>query len=64
MRAEFESGGEPYVIDFPLRIGEPASIGPLGLTVTLIVIILLSVNITQRRRMQRLQAGRHHADNS
>jgi hypothetical protein len=26
--AEFESGGEPYLIDFPLRIGEPLSVGP------------------------------------
>ena len=63
IRAEFESGGEPYVIDFPLRIGDPAPVGPLGVTVALIVLILLSVNITQRRRMQRMQASRHHAEN-
>ncbi|MDH5180098.1 MAG: hypothetical protein OEZ39_18835 [Gammaproteobacteria bacterium] len=62
IRAEFQDK-EPYIIDFPLRIGEPSAIGPLGLTVGLIVVILISVNLTQRRRMQRLQAGRHHAEN-
>ena len=62
IRAEFEAGGEPYVIDFPLRIGDPMPVGPLGVTVVLIVLILVTVNIVQRRRMQRLKAGRHHAD--
>ena len=61
IRAEFEAGGAPYVIDFPLRIGEPLPVGPLGITVIVIVVILLTVNITQRRRLQRLKTGRHHA---
>jgi len=61
IRAEFEAGGEPYLIDFPLRIGEPMPVGPLGITVLLIVLILVTVNIVQRRRMQRLKADRHHA---
>jgi len=59
--AEFESDGEPYIIDFPLRIGKPFPIGPLGLSVAAISLILIVVNIIQRRRMQRLQAQRHHA---
>jgi len=58
--AEFESDGEPYIIDFPLRIGDPFPVGPLGLSVGVIVIALFSVNILQRRRLQRLQAERHH----
>ena len=58
--AEFESGGEPYIIDFPLRIGDPFPIGPLGLSVSIIIIALFSVNVMQRRRLQRLQAQRHH----
>jgi len=60
--AEFESGGEPYVIDFPLRIGEPVPVGPIGIAVFIIVIVLLGVNLTQRKRMQRLKASQHHAD--
>ncbi|HFD32473.1 MAG TPA: hypothetical protein ENJ28_07215 [Gammaproteobacteria bacterium] len=60
--AEFESGGEPYTIDFPLRIGEPDSIGPIGLAVVIIVLVIVAVNITQRRRLQRLKAKQHHSD--
>jgi len=62
--AEFQSGGEPYVIDFPLRIGEPGSIGPIGLAVFIIILALVAVNITQRRRLQRIKAEQHHRDNS
>lgn len=62
IRAEFEANGAPYVIDFPLRIGEPMPVGPLGIAVLLIFIILISVNIFQRQRLQRLKTGRHHAE--
>ena len=62
--AEFQSGGEPYVIDFPLRIGEPGSVGPIGLAVFIIILALVAVNITQRRRLQRVKAQQHHSDNS
>lgn len=48
--AEFEAGGEPYIIDFPLRIGEPAPVGPIGIAVVLLAVMLLSVNMIQRRR--------------
>jgi len=60
--AEFQAGGEPYTIDFPLRIGEPDSIGPIGLAVVIIVLVIVAVNITQRRRLQRLKAKQHHRD--
>ncbi|MDT8404155.1 hypothetical protein [Sulfuriflexus sp.] len=56
--AEFESGGEPYSIDFPLRIGDPASIGPIGVTLAILVSVLLLVNILQRKRRFRLKAQR------
>ena len=61
--AEFESGGEPYVIDFPLRIGDPMPVGPIGIAVVIILMVLIGVNITQRKRMQRLKASQHHMDN-
>ena len=60
--AEFESGGEPYEIDFPLQIGDSAPIGPLGLAVSVIVLVIVGVNIAQRRRLQRMKAQQHHAD--
>ncbi len=49
--AEFSDGGEPYIIDFPLRIGSPASVGPIGIAVGVIVLILVGVNLVQRRRL-------------
>ena len=62
--AEFVSDGEPYLIDFPLQIGEPDSIGPLGITVTILIFAIVGVNITQRRRLQRIKAQQHHSDDS
>jgi hypothetical protein len=49
--ASFESGGQPYIVDFPLRIGQPSRIGIIGAAVGLTVVLLLGVNITQRRRL-------------
>lgn len=60
--AEFESGGEPYQIDFPLRIGEPAPIGPIGVTLAVLVALLVGVNILQRKRRFRLKAQRERED--
>lgn len=60
--AEFKSGGEPYIIDFPLRIGNPSSIGPIGLAVFIIILAIVGVNITQRQRLQRMKAKQHHSD--
>lgn len=61
IRAEFESSGEPYRLDFPVRIGSPVPIGPIGLTVGSLAVLLIGVNIFQRRRLQRLQASQYHA---
>ncbi|MDH5778371.1 MAG: hypothetical protein OEZ33_09180 [Gammaproteobacteria bacterium] len=60
--AEFESGGEPYIIDFPLQIGDPAPVGPLGFTVAFLLLVIVAVNIIQRKRLQRLKAQQHHTD--
>ncbi len=48
--AEFEVDGEPYVVDFPLRIGEPPPIGPMGVAVGLLIAVLVTVSVIQRRR--------------
>ena len=61
--AEFESGGEPYVIDFPLQIGDPFPIGPLGGSVLVVTVLLVGVNLTQRKRLARMKAKQHHSDN-
>lgn len=51
IRAEFEADGEPYKVDFPLRIGESSSMGPIGIAVAVILIVLIGVNILQRKRL-------------
>ncbi len=58
--AKFHAGGAPYIIDFPLRIGAPAPVGPLGITVVVILAILITVNLIQRRRAMTgiIRAGR------
>ncbi len=48
--AEFQADGEPYTIEFPLRIGEPASVGAIGIAVGLLLIVLVTVSVIQRRR--------------
>lgn len=48
--AEFEVDGEPYIIDFPLRVGPPSPIGPIGAAVAVLAIVLGAVSLTQRRR--------------
>lgn len=48
--AEFEAGGEPYIIDFPLRVGPPSPVGPIGVAVAVLAIVLGAVSVTQRRR--------------
>lgn len=60
--AEFESGGEPYLIDFPLRIGEPAPIGPIGLTLGVLLALLVTVNVMQRKKRFRLKAQRNRQE--
>ncbi|MBT7444165.1 MAG: hypothetical protein HN790_09420 [Methylococcales bacterium] len=49
--ASFEADGEPYVIDFPLRIGEISGTGPIGILVGIVVVVLIGVNVIQRRRV-------------
>ncbi len=48
--AEFDAGGEPYIIDFPLRIGEPSPFGPVGIAMGLFMIMAVTVTVIQRRR--------------
>lgn len=49
--AEFTAGGEPYTLDFPLRVGTPFPVGPLGLAIGVIVAVLVGVSVVQRRRL-------------
>lgn len=48
--AEFMDGGEPHILDFPLRVGAPTFVGPTGIIVGGVVFVLLCVTMLQRRR--------------
>ena len=48
--AEFQAGGEPHILEFPLRIGAPPAIGPLGIIIGALIIVLVTVSVIQRRR--------------
>ena len=60
IRAEFESDDEPYQIDFPLRIGDVSPIGPIGMTVATLAILLIGVNVLQRKRLARSKIQSAH----
>lgn len=47
---EFQAGDEPYVMEFPLRVGEASMIGPIGILVGAFLIVLVAVSLIQRRR--------------
>jgi len=64
IRAEFESGGVPYQIDFPLRIGDPSSFGPLGIAITIILFVLFGVNIAQRKKLVHAKIRSAHDSSS
>ncbi len=57
--AEFEAGGEPYTIDFPLRVGNPVPIGLLGSIVAFVLFVLVGASVFQRKKLKRNQ--RHFA---
>ncbi len=60
--AAFDADGEPHVIDFPLRVGPPSAVGPIGIAVGLLAIVLLSVTLIQRRRTMtgKIRSAREH----
>jgi len=60
--AEFEADGQPYIIDFPLRIGKPPPVGPLGFAVGAIAIVLIGVSTIQRKRLLRARIQHEHQD--
>lgn len=58
--AEFEAGGQPYIIDLPLRVGEPTRLLPITIAVGTIILVLVGVRTTQRRRRAHPKAKRQH----
>ncbi len=60
--AHFMDGKVPYDIDFPLQVGAPSPVGPLGIAVVLILSVLGGVSLIQRRRAMSGQIRSAHVE--
>jgi hypothetical protein len=60
--AEFVADGETYTIDFPMRVGSPFPLGPLGIIIVVVILVLVGVSVLQRKRLirARIQVERNH----
>ena len=61
--ARFEANNEPYIIDFPLRIGPPPSWQPIGIAVAIMLVLLVGVSLLQRRRSMTEKIRSQHNEN-
>jgi hypothetical protein len=64
IKAEFEADGEPYSIDFPLRIGQAQSVTPVAVTVIVLIIMLLIISVVQRKRLLREKIRTAHSEST
>ena len=62
IKAQFDSSGEPYIIDFPLRIGAKSPVGPLAIAASIILMTLIIIKLTQRKRLLRATIRDAHMD--
>ncbi len=60
--AQFFSAGEPYIIDFPLRVGAKSPIGPLVIAALIVLVTLIIVKVTQRKRLLRATVRNAHME--
>ena len=56
IRARFDAEGEPYLIDFPIQVGVSSPIGPLGILVVCVLLLLIVVRLLNRRRYPRRES--------
>jgi len=52
VRAHFDHNGEPYDIDFPLRIGEPSPLQPLILSAVVLLVTLFGAYLLIGKKAQ------------
>jgi len=58
--AEFQDGDVPYLIDFPLKIGSPTTIGTYGAYAAIVFFVLLIASTLNQKRLQRFQTKRYY----
>lgn len=51
VRAEFDANGRTHQVEFPLRIGTPWPVGPIGAGVVFLVVALVAANVVRRKRL-------------
>ncbi|MDP6341930.1 MAG: hypothetical protein QF578_12770 [Alphaproteobacteria bacterium] len=49
--AAFTADGESHTVDFPLRVGEPSPVGPIGIGAAVLLLALAGFALFQRRRV-------------
>jgi hypothetical protein len=60
--AALDVDGEPHMIDFPLRVGAGPMIGPLEIIIGLVLLIIITVTVVQRRRAMVGKVRAAHSD--
>jgi hypothetical protein len=58
--AEFEVDGKVHQVDFPMRVGIPDTIGPIGFAVGALFVFLIGFGFVQRRRALTGKIREHH----
>ncbi|MBT7757711.1 MAG: hypothetical protein HN732_10320 [Rhodospirillaceae bacterium] len=48
--ADFQIDGEPYTVDFPVRIGEPPLIGPMAMVAGGLLLMFILIAVMRRRK--------------
>jgi hypothetical protein len=60
--AQFDSNGEPHSIDFPLTVGELSAIGPIGISVGVVLVVLVTVTVLKRKSTERAKIQQNRED--
>ncbi len=50
---EFEAGGEPYLLEFPLQVGQPSRLPAIGVGVAVFAVLAVAATALRRRRRAR-----------
>lgn len=61
--AEFQDGDVPYIIDFPLQIGSPATMGTFGAYAAVAFLVLLITTTLNQKRLKRIRTKRYYVRN-
>ncbi|NQV57068.1 MAG: hypothetical protein HQ503_14505 [Rhodospirillales bacterium] len=58
--AQFGAGDDAHVLEFPLRVGAPSMLGPIGMVIGALAIFLFFTNLFFRRRAMSVKLRQAH----